>query len=189
MTPDTQEKLSPITISLHWIVGLTIITLLGVGLYMSNTHAYSLYPIHKSVGVCIFAVILLRVIWRIKNGWPQPAGQYKKIEQLVSKVVHYTLLIGSVIIPVSGMMMSGLGGHGIHVFGLELMARNVDPNDMSKVIPINGDLAGLGSNLHEYVSYLVIGAIILHVAGAYKHHIINKDGTLKRMLGAKISLK
>lgn len=186
MTPDTKEKLSPITISLHWIVALTIIALLGIGIYMANAHVYSLYPIHKSVGVCIFAVILLRVIWRIKNGWPEPVSEYKKIEQLGSKIAHYVLLIGSVIIPLSGMMMSGLGGHGIKVFGLELMARNPDPNNAQEVIPINGALAELGSVLHEYVSYIIIAALVLHIAGAFKHHIIDKDGTLIRMLGAKI---
>lgn len=186
MTPDTKEKLSPITISLHWIVGLTIITLLGIGIYMANTHTYALYPIHKSVGVCIFAIILLRIIWRIKNGWPEPASNYKKVEQILSKIMHYVLLVGSAVIPLSGMMMSGLGGHGIHVFGLELVARNPNPEDPSKVIPINGELASLGANLHTYVSYIVIAALVLHIAGALKHHIIDKDGTLNRMLGAKI---
>ena len=186
MIKDTKEKLSPITVSLHWIVGLTIIALLGVGIYMEQTHAYGLYDIHKSIGVIIFAVIMLRVVWRIINGWPEPASEYKKIEQLLSKLVHYVLLIGSFIIPFSGMIMSGMGGHGIKVFGLELVAKNADPAKPYDVIPLNAELAGLGHTLHGWVSYILIGALVLHIAGAFKHHIFDGDGTLKRMLGQKI---
>tara|TARA_B100000508_G_scaffold140803_1_gene143533 strand:- start:2249 stop:2812 length:564 start_codon:yes stop_codon:yes gene_type:complete len=186
MAKDTQNKLSHITIALHWVVGLTIITLLAVGIYMANTSTYSLYPIHKSVGVSIFVVIILRVIWRIYNGWPEPTSNYKKWEQSLSKFIHYTLLIGTILIPLSGMIMSGMGGHGIAVFGFELFHHNPDPLNPNKVIPFNADMAQLGSLLHEWVSYIVIAALALHIAGALKHHIIDGDGTLKRMLGKEI---
>lgn len=186
MVKDTKEKLSPITVSLHWIVGLTIIALLGVGIYMEQTHAYGLYDIHKSIGVIIFAVIMLRVVWRIMNGWPEAASQYKKWEHTLSKIIHYVLLIGTLMIPISGMMMSGMGGHGIAVFGFELLAENVSPTDPHEVIPLNAGMAKTGAMLHGWVSYILIGALVLHIAGAFKHHIIDGDGTLKRMLGKKI---
>ena len=54
---DTKEKLSNLTITLHWIVGLTVITLAVIGVYMSENEAFELYPIHKSIGVLIFFVI------------------------------------------------------------------------------------------------------------------------------------
>ena len=186
MIKDTKNKLSHITIALHWIVGLTIITLLGVGFYMDLTHTYSLYPIHKSVGVCIFVVIILRVIWRIYNGWPEPASNYKKWEQNLSKIVHYILLIGSVLMPLSGMMMSAMGGHGISVFGFELFHHNPDPLNPDKALPLNADMAKAGAAIHEWVAFILIGAVFLHIAGALKHHIIDGDGTLKRMLGKNI---
>ena len=99
---DTQSKLSPLTIALHWLIALTIIGLLGVGLYMSRTHTYALYPIHKSIGIMIFAVIILRIIWRLKNGWPKPASLYQKWEQILARLVHYILLIGSFSYPCIG---------------------------------------------------------------------------------------
>lgn len=186
MQKDTKNRLSHITISLHWVIALTIIAMIAIGLYMSETESYSLYPIHKSIGVSIFIIIMIRVVWRIYNGWPEPASNYKKWEQTLSKIVHYVLITGTVLIPISGMVMSAMGGHGISVFGFELIARNPNPLNPEKVIPINETLAGIGHETHEIVSYIMIVAITLHFAGALKHHVIDGDGTLRRMLGKKI---
>lgn len=183
---DTKFKLSRLTVSLHWIVGLTIIALLCVGIYMEENEVYSLYDIHKSIGVIIFAVILARVIWRIKAGWPEPVSQYKKSEQIIGRTVHYLLLIGTILIPLSGMMMSGGGGHGVEVFGLELIAPNFDAADPQKVVPINPTLAKAGHTMHGLVSNILIALLVLHIVGALKHHIFDKDRTLRRMLGANI---
>ena len=82
---DTKEKLSNLTITLHWIVGLTVITLAVIGVYMSENEAFELYPIHKSIGVLIFFVIVARVYWRFINGWLQPIADYSTVEHEFSK--------------------------------------------------------------------------------------------------------
>ena len=89
MMKDTKEKLGGLTVGLHWLVGLTTIVLLAVGMYMTKYEAGSLYPIHKSIGILILFVILVRVGWRIKNGWPEPVDYYKYIERLLSKLVQF----------------------------------------------------------------------------------------------------
>ncbi len=180
---DSKLQLSRPTIALHWIIAWTMIIMLAMGIFMAETETYALYDLHKSIGVLIFFVILVRVVWRLRNGWLEPVSQYTPTEILLSKIVHYVLLIGSVIIPISGFMMSAAGGHGVAVFGLELVAANPDPLNPQKVIALNETLAGIGHELHEIVSYLVIVALILHIVGALKHHIIDKDGTLRRILG------
>ncbi|MBL4761983.1 MAG: cytochrome b [Gammaproteobacteria bacterium] len=184
---DTQQKLSNVTVSLHWIVGLTIITLLVVGIYMEENEVFSLYPIHKSVGMLIFLLIIGRVVWRLKNGWPEPASQYKAIEHKLAKLTHWVLIVGTLAMPLSGMVMSGVGGHGLNVFGFfELMPMNPDPNEVGAVIAHNESIAKLGHEVHELFGIIMIVAILLHMAGAFKHHIVDKDGTLRRMLGAHI---
>ena len=86
--------------------------------------------------------------------------------------------------PASGMMMSGGGGHGITVFGLELLASNHD--DISgKTIALNETIASIGHNLHETLVPVLILLIIIHVAGALKHHIFDKDITITRMFSFK----
>jgi cytochrome b561 len=183
---DTKKKLSCVTVALHWIVAVTIIVMIAVGVYMTDFEVYELYPIHKSVGMLIFVVILLRVSWRIKQGWPEAASDYKSWEQTLSKVVHWMLIIGTVMMPLSGILMSSMGGYGLSIFGLELLAATPNPEEAGKMIPINGLLAGIAHETHEIAGKVVFVAILLHLAGALKHHIVDKDGTLKRMLGKNI---
>lgn len=183
MKLDTPSKFSPTTIALHWIVGLTMIGLLAVGVYMAETETYFLYQWHKSFGVAIFAVILLRVVWRLKNGWPTPVSQYKKWEHTLAKIVHWTLIIGTLLMPISGFLMSAVGGHGVDFFGIELVARNANPENAREALPHNETIAGLAHEIHEYAGFAIIGALVLHIAGAIKHHAVDKDATLRRMLG------
>lgn len=183
---DTQAKLSSRTVALHWIVGVMMIALLAVGVYMEENEAYALYPWHKSFGVLILLFVLPRIAWRMKNGWPQAVGDYSTVEKLLSKLVHWLLIIGTLLMPISGFMMSALGGHGVDLFGLELVARNPDPADPQNVLPLNGSLAQLGHTLHGLGGNVLIGAVLLHLVGAFKHHLVDKDGTLRRMLGKTV---
>lgn len=180
--PDTKDKLSPLSITLHWIIGLTIIGLMVVGWYMDNFKAYDLYDWHKSIGILIFVFILIRVIWRLIQGFPEPVNVMDKLQTAVAKLVHWVLLLASLAFPISGMMMSGAGGHGLHVFGIELLAENHDPVS-GKTVPINETVAGFGSDVHGVLLWVVIVALILHIGGALKHHFLDKDRTLLRMLG------
>lgn len=180
---DTAKQLSRMTIVLHWLVGISIILLLAVGTFMANTETWSLYPWHKSIGILVAVVALIRVLWRMKNGWLTPVAQYTNIEINLAKLIHWVLIIGTVLMPLSGFLMSALGGNGVAFFGIELVARNPDVMDPTKVVAHNASLAGAFHFLHHWVGYILIGAIALHIAGALKHHIIDKDSTLKRMLG------
>lgn len=183
---DTQQTLSPLTITLHWVIALTLIALMGIGFYMSMFEFYPLYDWHKSFGVLIFAVILLRVWWRIKNGWPVPVHAYPKLEHRLAQVTHWVLIVGTVLMPVSGMMYSGLGGYGIKVFGWAMVPGNKNPAT-GETEPFHAGLSSLGQVTHEWLGYVLAGAIILHIVGALKHHLIDKDRTLLRMLGRQKS--
>lgn len=183
MKTDTQARLSLNTIALHWIVGVMMIVLLATGIFMAQTETFVLYPWHKSFGVLIMLFVVLRVAWRMKNGWPTPVRDYASIEKKLSKIVHWLLLIGTVLMPVSGFLMSSMGGHGVHLFGLELFARNPDPANPQEVIALNGALAGMAHRVHGWAGYALVAGVVLHVTGALKHHVIDRDGTLRRMLG------
>ena len=183
---DAQRKLSILTVALHWVVALGMISLLSVGIFMAETETYFLYPIHKSMGILLFVVILVRVVWRVVNGWPVAVDTRQHWEHTLARLVHWILILGTLLMPISGMLMSGAGGRGIAVFGLELLAMNPDPDNARAVIALSEPLAGLGHAVHEWLAYILIAAIILHVAGGLKHHVIDKDGTLRRMLGKSI---
>ena len=189
MMKDTRQQFSKITISLHWSMALLMIALLAVGIYMTENKDYSLYGLHKSFGVIVLVLALGRVYWRMKNGWPLAAGNYKAWEHKLAHAVHWVLILGTLIMPVSGVIMSSMGGHNIPLFGIDLIPANHDPANPQDVLPRNAELGEMAEEVHEIVGYLLIACIVLHIAGALKHHIVDKDGTLMRMKGKRIDVE
>ncbi len=183
---DTKQKLSGITVSLHWIVATAMIGLLGMGFYMKNLHVLSLIPLHKSLGLCVLLAVLVRVVWRAIHGWPKHVSGYARHEIVLAKVVHWILIIGTLVMPLSGFMLSAASGFGVSIFDMEIVARNPDPADPGKVLAFSPYLNSLGRSIHHWVGLLLTGAIVLHIAGALKHHLFDKDGTLMRMFGKSV---
>ena len=183
MKRDTREKQSSLTIFLHWVVALTIIGLLTSGVYMVQAQAYPIYPWHKSFGVLITVFVLVRVVWRIINVWPEEVGDSKVWERILARTVHYILIVGSILLPVSGMAMSARGGYGIDVFGFSLVAKANLPEAAGLVFSVNKEIAGTANQAHMVIGYILIACVFLHVAGALKHEVIDKQGILRRMLG------
>lgn len=190
---DSRHKLSRTTVALHWIVGIAIIGTWAVGYYMSSTRTRSLWPWHKSVGIVLLAFIVVRVALRIRNGWLQPVGAYSRIEQRLAKVVHWALVVAMLVMPLSGMVSSYAGGFDISVFGWTVIPENrpstaVDPGSTRrpKVIPRSPALHDFLGELHTVVAWFLAAGVLLHVVGALKHHFVDKDGTMRRMLGARV---
>jgi cytochrome b561 len=92
------------------------------------------------------------------------------------------LLIGTLAMPLTGMIYSGASGHGFGIFSIGLFPSNYGPD--GQAIPFNAALSDAGQAMHGYIGYFVLVLTILHVAGALKHHFIDKDFTLKRMFGS-----
>ncbi len=180
---DTKEKLSPLSIALHWIVGVFVIAMLALGLTMGKYELFFLYPIHKSVGILLFAVIVWRAGWRMVNGWPQPLGDYPNWQRRLARISHWTLLVGVLLMPLSGMLMSVLGGRGLAVFGVELLAANL--NAAGKAVALHEPLAQLAHIVHHYTGRVLIAVVVLHACAALRHHFILKDNVLRRMLARR----
>jgi cytochrome b561 len=190
---DSKQKLSTLTVSLHWIIALTIFGQWPLGYVMANTRNYSLWPIHQSIGYVLFLVILARVIWRFRNGWPIPVGVYSRAEQILAKTVHWTLVIALIVMPLSGIVSTYAGGYDITVFGWTFIPdvpnhAVVPPGAIHKlkVIPRNESMHDFLQKVHIVFAWILAGAFVLHVTGAVKHHLIDHDGTLRRMLGASV---
>lgn len=181
---ENQNALSKTTIWLHWLVAAIMIFMLAVGAYMALTGTFGLYEIHKSIGVLVFILLLARVVWRLKQGWPQPVCRYSAIDQLLAKFTHWALLLGTLAIPLTGMLYSGASGHGFGIFGLTIVPTNHDLAE--QVIPYSQKLNVFGETAHEWIGYGLIAVLCLHTAGALKHHLIDHDGTLRRMLGKSV---
>ncbi|XLZ70802.1 cytochrome b [Massilia sp. SR12] len=180
---DTAKKLTRTTIILHWLIALTILGLCAVGIYMVRTESWGLFHWHKSIGLLLFTLILARLAWRLKQGLPPPVRESSRWEQLASHGAHWLLLAATVALPLTGMMYSGLGGHGFGIFGLEFVASHYAGG---QAVPLNAGLSGLGQALHSWIGYGLLALVALHIAAALKHHFIDRDGTLRRMLGKRL---
>ncbi|HEY7773066.1 MAG TPA: cytochrome b [Marinagarivorans sp.] len=175
--------LGKLTINLHWIVAGAMIGLACAGVLMKYWEVWSLYPIHKSLGILAFVVIITRILWRLKSGWPTPARPYARREQIAAKVTHWVLLITTLLMPLSGMLASGASGHGFGLFGLTLVPTNHSLATPNEVIPYSEQWANIGYAIHTYAGIVLAAALSLHILGALKHHLLDRDQTLLRMLG------
>lgn len=175
------SALSVICRSLHWLVAVGFISVSLIGLYMVQMQYWAWYDLHKSIGILLFILILCRVGWRLKRGWPPPlsAGESaaEMRSQRLAKLMHGVLLFGTVLMPVSGLLYSGLSGHGFGVFGWILLAENHDPLQPGQVVAHSVFWSNVSQQVHWVAGYLLLGAIGLHIAAAMKHHYADKDAT------------
>ncbi|MBW3696861.1 cytochrome b [Vibrio sp. T187] len=171
------NKLSKPTIALHWVTGLLFLGVLVLGLYLEglprSPEKSELIGLHKSFGFIILFVACIRLFWRIKEGAISSISKLTRLQEIMAKSVHHLLLVGTLLMPISGLMMSIGGGRAIEVFGLVVFAAGEKVEWLS----------ALGSNIHGIAADVLIVVLVLHVAGAIKHQIIDKDRTLSRMLG------
>ena len=186
MKENALSKLSVPTVSLHWVVAVMMILSLGSGIYMENAEVFALFPWHKSFGVIVILFAVIRIGWRAKEGWLKPVNEYSTTEKKLSKITHWVLILSTVVMPVSGFMMSAMGGYGVEVFGLELVAKNTSSSDAMEIIPINESMEGFAHNIHGLGGNILLLAVLLHIVGALKHHLWDKDKTLRRMLGYRV---
>lgn len=165
----------------HWSSAVLILTLLASGSYMADGNLYALYDWHKAVGVLALLLLLARFYHSHRQPWPSStAGSlwHRPVQWL-----HRGLLAACLIMSLSGLAYSGLAGYGVALFGLELIPSNY--NEQGTAIAFYQAGSDLGKMLHTYVGYALMAVVLLHIAAALKHHVVDKDPTLRRMLGAR----
>lgn len=162
--------------AIHWISAISIFALFALGYWMVDLTYYSeWYKVapfwHKSIGIALFALTLLRIVWKITTVTPAIEGA--SWEKTGAKLVHALLYILLISIFISGYLISTADGRGIDVFGLFSLP------GLGSLIENQEDIAG---EIHFYLTYTLIALASLHALAALKHHFINKDNTLKKMI-------
>lgn len=160
----------------HWLIAAGMIGMIATGLFLAYgpMNPQELGPIrdwHKAVGVVVLAYGLWRVGWRLAQGFPKTAAAMPTWQEAASRVAHWGLLGSILVMPVSGIVMSVYGGRAVNAFGLVIPAQQ-------RVEWIAG-AAGL---VHHYAAWLLVGLLALHIGAALKHHVIDRDTTLRRMV-------
>jgi cytochrome b561 len=176
---NTVDQFGLVSILLHWLMGIAVISLFGLGWYMVDLTYYdSLYNtlpfMHKSIGIVFGLLLILRLVWKVINVTPEPGNSLSPLERLAAKTVHLGFYGLMVLIVISGYLISTADNSSISVFDIFVVPATITS------IPEQEDIAGL---VHEYLSYSIIGLTFLHAAASLKHHFIDKDNTLRKMLG------
>jgi len=164
---------------MHWLMALIIFGMFGLGLWMVEHNYYDSWYhdapyLHKGIGMLLLLALIFRLVWRLINIRPDLMGE--AWEQCIALLVHRTHYLLLFAITITGYLIPTAEGVGIDIFGLMSV-----PASFS-FTKEDADMIGL---LHRYIAWAVIGLASAHAAAALKHHFIDKDMTLLRMLGKK----
>lgn len=176
MLKNTKQGYGLIAIFFHWVSVILVLGLFGVGWWMVELNYYSEWyrtapHWHKSIGLLFALFVVFRLVWKSVNTSPQPLGT--STEQRAARFAHILLYLLMLSLFVSGYLISTADGRGIDVFDWFTVPA------MGEFIEQQEDIAGW---IHEYLAYSLIGLVLLHAAAALKHHFIDKDAVLRRML-------
>ena len=180
---NTDKGYGLVTILLHWLMAVIVFGLFALGWWMTELTYYDDWyrkgpELHKAIGIILFCFWGLRLVWRIATVSPAPLPDHKKWEVMAAKSVHWLLYIVLLSVFVSGYMISTADGRPIDVFGIFSVPAFATGMENQE------DLAGL---VHFCVACVLVGLALLHGAAAIKHHIVDKDNTLRRMLNPKLN--
>lgn len=172
---DTSAGYGLFTRLTHWVMAVGIIALFGLGLWMVTLDYYSPYyssapHIHRSVGMLLLILLVLRFAWRLVNPKPDES-ELSPLERTASRIVHwgfYPLLFA---LMVSGYLISTSDGRPIEVF---------DWFGVPSIVKQKG-LEETAGWWHEILAYVTIAVVVLHAAASLKHHFIDRSSILTRM--------
>jgi cytochrome b561 len=193
----TPSRYTKTAIVLHWLIAIFIALMFVLGWFMAELPkeapkqmAYDLFDLgvytwqaaeeisprtfyfnlHKSLGLTVLALIVLRILWRITHTPPAALSSYKTIEKKVATATHHSLYLLMLAVPVTGLTMAINSKYGVKWFGIDVIA-GLD----------NKPLRDFFECTHEFVGIVLLVLIGIHLLGALKHKFIDKDDTMSRM--------
>ena len=170
--------------SLHWLMAVMFFCLLALGFYMHDLplspEKLQFYSWHKWAGVTVFLLVWLRLFWRVTHRPPTLPASMPKLMQLAAHAGHLALYLLMIAIPLSGCLMSSAKGFQTVWFGVLPIPDLLDKNK---------ELGAVLAEVHETLNLIFIAVIVGHIGAALKHHFIDKDDILTRMLPGHSSEK
>ena len=176
MNPSLQ-RYTGVAIALHWLIAVAILGTFLLGQYMTNLQLspakLKLYSYHKWIGVTIFLLVLFRIAWRLAHRPPLPPASMPAWQHSAASIAHFFLYALTLAIPVSGWLMSSASGFQVVYLGVipipDLLAKSKGAAQQLK-------------QLHEALNWLMVLVVAMHIAAALKHHLMDRDDVLRRML-------
>ena len=183
MWRNTDEAYGIVAIALHWLVAAVVVGLFALGLWMVGLDYYDPWYrqgpfIHKSIGVLLFGVVLLRLVWRLTNARPRLEPGTSLPEARLAGATHFLLYLLLFAVMLAGYLISTADGRPVEVFGLFSVPAVISGLDQQE------DIAG---EVHLALAITLVSLAGIHALAALKHHFLDRDRTLMRMLGRRRS--
>lgn len=173
----TAQRYSTVAIVLHWLIAVLVIVnwrLAETAEHLEGPAAAVYMNPHKAIGISVLVLTVLRIVWRLMNPPPPLRPDMATWERMLAKTVHALFYVLLVAIPLLGWIASSSFGYGVDYFGLFQIPALPVAND-----PEAGKWV-IGLHKAAWTPFLIL--IVLHVLGALKHHFLDRDGELGRMI-------
>jgi len=171
------RRYTAIAVSLHWLMALMILCAFALGLYMADLQLsptkLKLFSWHKWLGVSIFLVAIARLLWRLTHPAPGLPDTTPGWQRTAAALTHWVIYLLLFMIPISGWLMSSASGFQVVYFGVL---------PLPDLVHKDKALAEQLKLLHETLNYTLMALLVLHVAAALKHHLLDRDEVLQRMV-------
>lgn len=181
MLRNTQTHYGTISRGLHWLLAMALAAQFALGWYMTGLSYYDrwykdAFEIHRACGMLLWLLALLRILWAIYDRSPPLVTGMRTWERLAAKATHSTLYLMTLLIPLSGYLISTAKGHGINMFGLF---------EIPALLPATGQMEEFAGKAHYILAFGTAWLVAAHILAALKHHFIERDKTLTRMIHSK----
>ena len=171
------DRWGGVSITLHWLTALMILGLVVVGFLMqelgNSPTKIQVYGLHKSIGLTVLALTVLRLLWRLFTGVPEPVPGMPRWQRWASNASHGALYLILLAMPLSGWLYNSASGFPLKWFGLFALP---------KLSGYDADVKAFALGAHETLFLALAAIVTVHALAALKHHHFDRDRTLVRML-------
>jgi cytochrome b561 len=172
-----ERRYSPIAQALHWLIALLIVVQFVLARIAAplplGTRKLALLAEHKSFGMTVLMLAVIRFAWRLKNQPPSLPTNLRRAERFLARFSHVSFYILLVAMPLSGWLMSSAKNYSVSWFGAFSWPNLIAPSETA---------FNFFKTLHHLFSNVLFAIAALHILAALKHHFWNKDDVLARML-------
>lgn len=177
MLVNSRTRFGWVSITVHWLMALAIFGMFALGVWMVELEYYDTWYhkapwVHRSVGLLLLGLLILRLVWRLINIVPEIMGE--PWERMVALWVHRGHYLIMFVLIISGYLISTADGRAIDLFGWF---------DVPALLPAEKGREEIAGLIHRIIAWGFMGYVAMHAGAALKHHFIDKDHTLLRMLG------
>lgn len=174
---NTADRWGSISQLLHWLIVILLLVIAYIGLTMGDLpngpRKINIYALHKSIGLTLLALVVVRLAWRLYAGAPDAVPNTPRWQHRLAAFTHLAIYALLFAIPLSGWVLNSSAGYPLQWFKLI---------NLPAIAGKDEGLHHLAEDLHETLFWALVVLVVAHVAAAFYHHVFQNDDTLRRML-------